>query len=1228
MIRGSSLEIKRLLEQAAKRAQFDDETKEKILRWEIIQVYLSEKKRSLLLCAQHQDLMNYQDMLRISHQIEQILLLNRVRILPFFMLDSWNESSAVLLAQVLREEMGEKDLVIKGSIASIIRVDRTLKMGVHSKLAIKHWEQKGKRKILDQILATMLPWMDRMEFFVVEDTSFKEKMIDLEKERLICFHETNQSTDDYACEVSLTERVILGHDFATIPLNLESIQEEEKSAAIYGKVINLEIRELRSGRILITFDVISKKCGLSVKYFQPENGQRTVLLENGQFIKARGSIQQDRYSQELTMQVKDIVLVEEAKRKDSYDKKRIELHLHTTMSALDGLTDIKEALNRAKEWGHSALAITDHGGAQAFPAAFQWTKKDGSNVKVIYGMEAYFVDDSYEEGLTKKPYHMIILVKSTKGFQNLYQLITSSNLRHFYRKPRVMKSELDSLREGLIIGSACEAGELYQSILHHKSDEEIENIAKYYDYLEVQPIGNNAFLIREGWIENEEVLKELNRRIVLLGKKLGIPVVATGDVHFLDPDDEIYRKIIQTGQGYKDTTQPPLFYRTTEEMLAEFSYLNKELAYEIVVENTHHIANLIDDNLVPIQTKLHTPKMDGADVEIKDTCVTRAKELYGDPLPSIVENRLNRELESIINNGFAVLYLIAEKLVKKSNEDGYLVGSRGSVGSSFVATLLGITEVNPLAPHYICSTCYYNEFILDGSIGSGADLPQKDCPNCGMPMIKDGHEIPFETFLGFDGDKIPDIDLNFSGDYQSTIHKYTEVLFGKDHVFKAGTIATIAEKTAYGFSKKYLEEQGEHAYRSAQLAALAHGCTGVKRTTGQHPGGIIVLPRGENVNCFTPLQRPAEDTESDIVTSHFDYHSIDSSLVKLDLLGHDDPTVIKMLEDLTHTNAKSISLDDEKTLSLFRSSEALHLDPKILDMDIGSLGIPEFGTKFVRQMLQDTRPIAFSELVRISGFSHGTDVWLNNAQELIFAKIAKLSEAISTRDDIMSYLLHKNLPPLIAFRIMEDVRKGKGLKEEYEEEMRKFHVPDWYIDSCKKIKYMFPKAHAVAYVTMAFRIAWYKINHPEAFYATYFTVRADEFDLDIIRKGPENIQHELKKLRALSRQTARERSIETILEIALEMYARGIHLMPLNLYTSKAAEFTVCDGALLPPFNTIPGLGIKAAKNIVVMREEKPIISVEDLRIRARLSNTVIELMRDLGMLTDLPESEQMSLFA
>ncbi len=1220
------METRKLLKKAAIEVNLPKEHLEEILRMEFSKVYLYETKRKMILLLGSMPTLPYELLMQLAAGMEQLLNLETVSIWPSIDKQIWNETVQERFTDMLREEMGKKAFLLKGSISSVKIKDDTLDIGLHAVLAVDYFKKEVHKRPIDEMVRIMMPWLTGCTFHLDEDKGFSKSLEDLEKNRIQSIKESHNpfGTDKKSGSVGA---VLLGSEIKGAAQPIDSITEEERRVVLQGEVINLEIRELRSGRTLVVFDLVDKMSGISVKYFQQENESFSLNLNNNEYIKVRGSVQQDRYSQELTLMLKDINRAEKESRTDDAEYKRIEMHLHTTMSALDGLTDLKQALKRAHDWNHPYLAVTDHGGVQAFPTAHNIVKKEGLDVKVVYGMEAYFIDDRNGADPKAKPYHMIILVKNSEGFPNLYKLVTSSNLNHFYRKPRVVRSELDESREGLIIGSACEAGELFQAILNDEDDETVENIASYYDYLEVQPIGNNEFMLRENMVSSRRELEDINRRIIELGIQLGIPVVATGDVHFLDPDDEIYRKIIQAGQGYKDTTQPPLYYRTTQEMLDEFSYLDPQTAREIVIDNPLSICETIEDNMNPVQTELHPPKIEGAEEEIRNTCAARAVELYGEPLPEIVEERMERELRSIIDNGFSVLYLIAEKLVKKSNQDGYLVGSRGSVGSSFVATLLGITEVNPLAPHYVCPNCHNNIFITDGSIGCGADMPDKRCEKCDTQFIKDGHEIPFETFLGFNGDKIPDIDLNFSGDYQAVIHKYTEVLFGKDNVFKAGTIATVAEKTAFGFVKKYLEENGVTMARNAQLAALASGCTGVKRTTGQHPGGIIVLPKGEDVNNFTPLQRPAEDTHSDIRTSHFDYHSIDASLVKLDLLGHDDPTAIKMLEDLTETNAKTIPLDDAATLSLFSSSEALDLNLSILPMDVGSLGIPEFGTKFVRQMLQDTRPKAFSELVRISGFSHGTDVWLNNAQELIVNKTAKLSEAISTRDDIMSYLLHKEIEPIIAFRIMEDVRKGKGLKPEYEKDMRDHDVPAWYIDSCKKIKYMFPKAHAVAYVTMAFRIAWYKINYPEAFYATYFTVRADEFDLEIIRQGPRYIKSALKKLNAVQRLSAREKNVETILEIALEMYARGIELLPMDLYQSDACDFIVDDKALLPPFNTIPGLGSKAAKNIVEVRDDNKIMSIEDLRLRSRISTTVVDKMREMGMLDSLPESEQMSLF-
>lgn len=823
--------------------------------------------------------------------------------------------------------------------------------------------------------------------------------------------------------------------------------------------------------------------------------------------------------------------------------------------------------------------------------------------------------------------HITILVKDEIGLKNLYRLITLSHLEYFHRQPRIPRQELIKHREGLLLGSACEAGELYQALLAGASQEELENIASFYDYLEIQPLGNNEFLVRSGQVNSMEDLKELNRKVVSLGDKLGIPVVATGDVHFINPEDEIYRRILMAGKGFEDADQQaPLYFKTTEEMLAEFSYLGEDTAYQVVIKNPRQIAETVS-SFKPIPDTLHPPTIEGAEQQITEMTLQRAQELYGEPLPEIVQQRVDKELKSIIGNGFAVLYLIAQKLVKKSNDDGYLVGSRGSVGSSLVATFTGITEVNPLPPHYRCPNCRHSEFITDGSAGCGADMPDKNCPNCGTKYIKDGHDIPFEVFLGFDGDKVPDIDLNFSGEYQPRAHKYTEELFGKDFVYRAGTIGTIADKTAFGFVKNYFDERNIKK-RNAELKRLVQGCAGVKRTTGQHPGGLMVVPNHLDVHMFTPVQRPADDVKSDTRTTHFDYHSIHDSLVKLDILGHDDPTVIRMLEDLTGVNAREIPLDDPKTMSLFSSTEALGVTPEEIRSQVGTYAIPEFGTKFVRQMLVDTKPKSFSELVRISGFSHGTDVWLNNAQDLIREGTCKLSEAISARDDIMVYLIYQGLPPKQAFKIMEGVRKGKGVKEEDAEAMRAHGVPEWYIESCRKIKYMFPKAHATAYVMMAFRIAWFKVYRPEAFYAAYFTVRADDFDADLMVQGVNKILQTIEEIEEKGNgASTKEKNLLTILEVALEMNRRGIKLLPVNLEKSDATKFLITPEGLLSPFGGLQGVGSAAAQSIVAAREEAPFTSIDDLRTRAKVSKTVIEVLQNHGALRNLQESDQMALF-
>ena len=824
-------------------------------------------------------------------------------------------------------------------------------------------------------------------------------------------------------------------------------------------------------------------------------------------------------------------------------------------------------------------------------------------------------------------HHIIILAKNQTGIKNLYKLVSMAHLDYFARRPRLPKSIITEYREGLIIGSACEAGQLYKAVLEGKTDGELKEIASFYDYLEIQPIQNNEFLIRKGNVKDEEELRELNRKIYDLGKEMDKPVVATCDCHFLDPNDEVFRRIIMAGQGYGDAdNQPPLYFRTTNEMMKEFEYLGEEACREVVIENTQKIADMVEV-VKPIPDETFPPKIEGAEEEIRNMTMNKVHSIYGENLPEVVQKRLDKELNSIINNGYAVLYLIAQKLVAKSLEDGYLVGSRGSVGSSFVATMSDITEVNGLPPHYVCPNCKKSEFFLDGSISSGADLPDKNCPECGTKYIKDGHDIPFETFLGFEGDKEPDIDLNFSGEYQAVVHKYTEVLFGKGYVFKAGTIGTVAEKTAYGFVKKYLQERGL-VVSQAEIERLTIGCTGIKRTSGQHPGGIMVVPNDNEIYNFCPIQHPADDVNTDIITTHFDYHSISGRLLKLDILGHDDPTVLRMLQDLTGLDPKTIPLNDPKVISLFTSPDALGVTKEELGCEVGSYGLPEFGTKFVRQMLVDTQPKSFADLVRISGLSHGTDVWLNNAQYFIKEGYTTLKDCIATRDDIMVYLMYKDLPPKTAFTIMEKVRKGKGLSEDDEALMREKNVPDWYIESCKRIKYMFPKGHAVAYVMMAVRIAYYKVYYPEAYYTTYFTVRADDFDADLICKGEEAIKAKMEELNSLGNNiSVKEKGLLTILEISYEMYKRGLNFLKVDLYKSEATKFKIEEDGIRPPLNALQGVGDNAAKSIVECRVNGEFISKEDLRLRSKVSKTVIETLDNHGCLEGMQESNQLSLF-
>ncbi len=1219
-------------------------------------------------------------------------------------------------------------------------------------------------------------------------------------------------------------------------VKIENIPMEENTevrVCVEGEILDgsIDSRDIKNEKVILMFNLFDGTSTIACKAFLDKEKFKLVKsrISKAKGLRIEGVAKYSLYSKEVEIMCNTIIestgLKKAEPRVDKSEEKRVELHMHTQMSQMDAVTPCTDLLKRAISWGWKSIAITDHGVVQSFPDAHKFLEKTGADLKVIYGVEAYFVPDKdpcvfysrkqpidnteycvfdlettgishitekitevgiikikngevidtfecfvnpekpipqkvvevthitddmvkdaetidkvmpkilefmgdsvlvahnadfdigfmkynceklglkldntyidtlrlaramfpeftkyklgiiaeklgikvdvahralddvktlvavfkemierakekkakiiddfdnvFEADFRKLPsYHAIILAQNYVGLKNLYKLISYSHLYYFYKKPRILKSILNKYREGLIIGSACEAGELYRAIVAGRPEEELEEIANYYDYLEIQPLKNNEYMIREGIVEDEEKLKEFNKKIVELGEKLNKLVVATCDVHFMDPQDEIYRRILQAGQKYDDAdNQAPLYLRTTEEMLNEFEYLGKEKAYEVVVTNTNLVSDMCE-KIKPISPEKCPPHIPGCEQTIKDIAYKKAHELYGDPLPEIVQTRLDKELDSIIKNGFSVMYIIAQKLVWKSNEDGYIVGSRGSVGSSFVANMTGITEVNSLPPHYRCPNCKYSDFT-DYGVKNGFDLPDKNCPKCGHKLDKDGMDIPFETFLGFNGDKEPDIDLNFSGEYQAKAHKYTEVIFGKGTTFKAGTVGTVADKTAFGYAKNYFEER--NIYKpNAEIARISAGCVGVKRTTGQHPGGIIVVPKGREIFEFTPVQHPADDPKSDIVTTHFDYHSIDQNLLKLDILGHDDPTVIRMLYDLTGIDPTKVPLDDKETMSIFSSTKALGVTPEQIDSEVGSFGIPEFGTKFVRGMLVDTRPTTFAELISISGLSHGTDVWLNNAQDLINQGTVTLSEAIGCRDDIMVYLMKKGLEPNHAFKIMETVRKGKALKDpekwaEYVEIMKSHDVPEWYIKSCEKIKYMFPKAHAAAYVTNAFRIAWFKVHEPKAYYTAYFSIRADEFDSECMIFGKEKVKAKMKEIdNAGNSATVKDKNMYSILEIVLEMYERGIKFLPIDLYKSHSTKFLMEEDGIRPPLNSIPGLGTIAAEGIYQARLEEPFECIEDMQARSKIGKSVTELLDKFGCLKGMTKSNQLSLF-
>ncbi len=1049
-------------------------------------------------------------------------------------------------------------------------------------------------------------------------------------------------------------RVLLGKVFSTaeIPGIGEILGDERNNIVLRGKIVKVEFKELKSKRILLAFQIADKTNGISAKTFidtgnSGKFGRKNALtdeqlavlkktMEVNTFIYVHGNVRYDNYQNDYVLNADAIMTAESnvVERVDENPTPRVELHLHTTMSDMDALITVKDLIRTVKKWNHPAVAVTDHGVVQSFPALQEMAA--ANDVKVIYGMEGYLFDNEID-----KSYHIIILAKNQIGLRNLYKLVSISHLKYIYRgRPRIPRAVLNEYREGLILGSACEAGELIRSMVQKRlAYDELKKVASYYDYLEIQPICNNEFLVREGYVDDDEGLREINRTILKLGDELGKLTVATCDAHFLNKEDKIYREILMTGKGFKDAEfQPDLYLRTTDEMIDEFSYLGEERAREVVITNPNKINAMIDAVTPVPKANLYFPRIEGASEALKQMCLDKAHKIYGTPLPAVVETRLNEEFTSIFGNGFGVLYYIAHKLVKHSNDDGYLVGSRGSVGSSFVATMADITEVNPLPPHYVCPACRYSEFFEDGSVAGGFDLPDKPCPVCGTPLHKDGHNIPFAVFLGFEGDKVPDIDLNFSGEYHPKAHKYTEELFGKDNVFRAGTIGAVKDKTAFGYVKKWAEARGITA-NDAYINSLVNGCTGIKNTTGQHPGGVMVIPRDIDIHHFTPVQYPANKKDCGIITTHFDYHSIEGRLVKLDILGHDDPTVIRMLEDMTGIKATTVPFDDPQTMSLFSSTEALGLTPEELGSPVGSLGIPEFGTSFVRKMLVDTRPKTFSGLVRISGFSHGTDVWLNNAQELITSGTATLNEAVSARDDIMNYLINHGVKPKTSFKVMENVRKGNGIDKpekatgrkttDYEGELRKNNIPEWFIQSCSKIGYLFPRAHAVAYVMMAFRIAWYKINQPLAYYAAFFTVRAKAFSIPMMVHGLDTARKAMKVIAAKGDNATKiEEDLYTTLELVVEMNLRGISFLNIDINKSDATKFIICDGKILLPFTALDGLGKNVAEQIVAAREEQPYSSKEDLKYRGKVGQTLIDALAEQGCLGELPEDEQLDLFA
>ncbi|MBE7032616.1 MAG: PolC-type DNA polymerase III [Ruminococcaceae bacterium] len=1183
---------------------------------EVLNIKADINKRKISAEVICNDIADYSDVEKFEEEVKKFYELVEFDLNIQFHTDSSREIECV---NYCVDVLGEKNPLWRAVLDSCIieADDETVKISLrHGNLDLMEEEA------VDREIATLLENKFGLKRKIVFDTN--EMTVDTTLEPIAAPKADSgpKKIVSFATEGALIGKPFTPNDFTPI----KEIDNYAGQCMVYGDIFGIDCKEIpKIKKTIVSFYITDYTGSLTCKCFVPiaaTDEVKGVLKKTGT-VAVRGKAEMDSFSHELTVMARDIIPYSMPKETDDAEEKRVELHAHTKSSAMDAVVSAKDLVKQAMKYGHKAIAITDHGCVQAFPEAFHTADE---TIKILYGCEGYLIEAGAPLVRETKRYHIIIFAQNLVGLKNLYKLISASNLQYFHRRPLIPRDVLDAHREGLILGSACEAGELFRAILFGENEETVEKIASYYDYLEVQPIGNNDYLVRNGTVADREGLCELNRKIIALGEKMGKPVVATGDVHFLRKRDEVFRRILQAGQGYDDADmQAPLYFRTTQEMLDEFSYLPPEKAYEIVVTNTNKIADMIE-NIRPVPKGNFPPKIDGSAEDIERIARETAENLYGNPLPKEVEERLQRELKSVIGNGYADLYNIARLLVKHSREEGYVVGSRGSVGSSFLAYCAQITEVNSLQPHYRCPNCKNSEFIYDESFDSGHDMPDKKCPVCGTDYVKDGHNIPFETFLGFKGDKQPDIDLNFSGENQASAHKYTEEIFGEGYVFRAGTVSTVAEKTAYGYVRKYFESKGINVH-NAEVERLKQGVMNVKTTTGQHPGGVIVLPKGHDIHEFTPIQHPAEKAESGIITTHFDYHSIDENLLKLDILGHDDPTMIRMLQDLTGIDPTQIPLDDKKVMSLFLNTEALGVTPEDIGSETGTFAVPEFGTKFVRQMLVDTKPTSMGELIRISGLSHGTDVWTNNAQLLVQNGTCTLRNAICCRDDIMIYLINRELPPERAFKIMEQVRKGKKLKPEDEAEMREHNVPEWYIESCNKIQYMFPRAHAAAYVTMSLRVAYFKVHYPIAFYQSYYTVRADTFDYETMATGRENLLAKMRDLSQMENPSARDKATLTIMEVVNEMYARGIEFMPIDIYMSHPTKYLNINGKILPALNSVAGLGDRAAQSIADARENGKFFSIDDFKQRTSVSETHIELLKSFGCFKGIPQSAQVDMF-